>query len=519
MINKIILTSGSRGNFAFRFVVDQSFVGFDHLVSDNSLDILDLLASVGANKEDTFIETLVVDEFLSLGQMVLITRSVNLEFFAGLQGRKFTIARDFDDFNRGERKNPFVLNVELLSEGRLVLEILKIDPIVGRVRRNGSDYTSTLVHADGKHGPQEDLFVRSKGGLEGSAQQVSTVNFSDAFSDGVFLGEVLESEVSGGSFGADEDFIVSHDISTISTSGEDVTVGLAVHGFGSEGSGNQRDGLSFQELELFGEFEDSELNQGVFLRINAFTFRSIVISAGLVIKGREDGGSLAELELALFFQMSELPSDQRVIVGVLVSGDERSSEIRHNTESIQIDLSNGREIREPVMRAGEVLDFIVRDTAHSENAVLRKLSGDLEFLVSLGLLDFFVELLFKISGNSADLVSKSVEFDLELLGSSGNGHTSTMETERPKDVEALEFLVSGSELSLSHGITVTKMELTVHIRIREGDKEFGSIRLGFSLVEVLGFPDFLSFFFDFKKSVTTNKGSFFSFRFHLGRDK
>lgn len=480
---------------------------------------MDLLASVGANNEDTFIETFIVDEFLSLSQMFLITRSVNLEFFASLQGREFTIAWDFNDFNRSERKNPFVLNVELLSKSRLILKILKIDPIVRRIRGNGSDYTSTLIHADRKHRPQEDSFVRSKGGLERSAQQVSTINFSDAVQNGVFLGEVLESEVSGGSFRADEDFIVSHNISTISTSGEDIAVGLAVHGFGSEGSGNQRDGSSFQELELFGEFEDSELNQGVFLRVNTFTFGSVVISARLVIKRREDSGSLAELELLLFFQMNELPSDQRVIIRVLVSGDERSSEIGHNTESIQIYLSNGREIREPVVRAGEVLDFIVGDTAHSENAVLRKLSGDFEFLVSLGLLDFFVELLFKFGGNSADLVTKSVKLELKLLGSSRDGHTSTMETERPENVEALEFLVSGSELSLSHGVTVTKMELTVHIRIREGDEELGSIRLGFSLVEILDFPDFLSFFFDFEKSITTNKRFFFSFRFHKGRDK
>jgi hypothetical protein len=508
------LISRSGDNFAFRFIIDQGLIGFDHFVSDQSLDVLNLLSSIRTNNKDTFIETLIVDEFLGLSQMFLITRSVNLEFFTSLQGRKFTIAWDFDDFNRRERKNPFVLNVELLSEGRLVLEILKIDPIVRRIRRNGSDYTSTLIHADRKHGPQKDSFIRSKGGLEGSSQQVSTVNFSDAVQNGVFLGEVLESEVSGGSFRADEDFFVSHNISTISASGEDIAVGLAVHGFRSEGSGNQRDSFSFQELELFGEFEDSELNQSVFLRINTFTFGSIVISARLVIKGREDGGSLAELELLLFFQMGELPSDQRVIIRVLVSGDERSSEIGHNTESIQIYLSNGREIREPVMRAGEVLDFIVRDTAHSENAVLRKLSGDFEFLVSLGLLDFFVEFLFKFGGNSADLVTKSVKFDLKLLGSSRDGHTSTMETERPKNIEALEFLVSGSELSLSHGITVTKMELTVHIRIREGDKEFRSIRFRFSLVEILGFPDFLSFFFDFKKSVTTNKGFFFSFGFH-----
>jgi len=124
------LISGSRDDFAFRFVVDQSFVGFDHFVSDQSLDILDLLASMGANKEDTFIETLIVDKFLSLSQFFLITRATDLEFFTSLQGRKFTIAWNFDNFNRRERKNPFILEAELFSESRLVLKIPKIDPIV-----------------------------------------------------------------------------------------------------------------------------------------------------------------------------------------------------------------------------------------------------------------------------------------------------------------------------------------------------------------------------------------------------
>jgi len=127
------LISGSGDNFTFRFVVDQSFIGFDHLVSDQGLDILDLLTSVGANNEDTFIETLIVDEVLSLSQTVLITGTTDLEFFTSLQGREFTIAWNFDDFDRGEGKDPFVLEAELFSESRLVLEILKVDPIVGRV--------------------------------------------------------------------------------------------------------------------------------------------------------------------------------------------------------------------------------------------------------------------------------------------------------------------------------------------------------------------------------------------------
>lgn len=59
---------------------------------------------------------------------------------------------------------------------------------------------------------------------------------------------------------------------------------------------------------LGGPFENLELQRGVFLRANTFTFAPVVVHARLAVFDRVNGVPLAELDSVKFFEAVHLPS-------------------------------------------------------------------------------------------------------------------------------------------------------------------------------------------------------------------
>jgi hypothetical protein len=79
-----------------------------------------------------------------------------------------------------------------------------------------------------------------------------------------------------------------------------------------------------------------------------------MISAWLVINLREYSRSVSKLHLFLGFQGVELPSDERVIEGVNLGSNERSSPVSEEAEILQILHAMWREVMQPILWILEV---------------------------------------------------------------------------------------------------------------------------------------------------------------------
>lgn len=177
-----------------------------------------------------------------------------------------------------------------------------------------------------------------------------------------------------------------------------------------------------------------------------------MVGAHLLVLDAEDGGSLAEIDEALFFQDGELPLDEGVVVRIGLSSDEGSPPVDGSAESCQVRGGEGREILRPVDGVSEFWDIGLRDF-HLFHDIVLKLLLLLDFL-GLGL--FVFVLLFLLSGTLLDLllrllngllaldfflgglyfygeigrVSELLEFVLELVSSCADGHSGAVEPER-----------------------------------------------------------------------------------------
>jgi hypothetical protein len=107
------------------------------------------------------------------------------------------------------------------------------------------------------------------------------------------------------------------------------TIGLAVHGLGTQRGWSEEYALSNEGRELFGNnvVGHAHLDQRVLGRQYSLARGTIVIGARLAVSWRVNTETLVKLQFAHFVQGVELPSNKRIVVGVDVGGDERSSPI------------------------------------------------------------------------------------------------------------------------------------------------------------------------------------------------
>lgn len=87
-----------------------------------------------------------------------------------------------------------------------------------------------------------------------------------------------------------------------------------------------------------------------------------MVHARLTVLGREDGVALAETDFALLSELVELPANERVVVGVVVGGDERASPVDLDSHLLEIGDGQWREVLEPMVSLGERFDFLVLQT-------------------------------------------------------------------------------------------------------------------------------------------------------------
>jgi hypothetical protein len=91
-----------------------------------------------------------------------------------------------------------------------------------------------------------------------------------------------------------------------------------------------------------------------------------MISAHLFIFGRVDGCSISELKLPLsvfdetfLFQYGELPADERVIVRVQLSGDERTAVIDMSSKTLYVFSAYRWEVFHPIVCICKIRDCLL----------------------------------------------------------------------------------------------------------------------------------------------------------------
>ena len=103
---------------------------------------------------------------------------------------------------------------------------------------------------------------------------------------------------------------------------------------------------------------------------NAFAVSAVVVRAHLVVQSTENGGPLAELEVASFLQRHELPFDEGVVIGVCIGGDEGSPPVNGSPEPHKVLFAVRGEVLEPVVGVSEFGDFFLGDIHHLQCFIL-----------------------------------------------------------------------------------------------------------------------------------------------------
>lgn len=188
------------------------------------------------------------------------------------------------------------------------------------------------------------------------------------------------------------------------------------------------------------------------------------------------------MDVVSFLQEGELPLDEGIVVRINISSDEGSSVINSNTKRLQISSGEGMEVTAPEFTISKLGNVFFGNTHLFKDVPLS--------LFAL----FFRELrretiVFNFSG--------------KLGGSSRDGLTSTMETERENYIVTTETLVTSNEVDFSHGVTVSQVQSTVQVRVRESNEIFLLTRLGVRFVSLFSFPFALSELFKVYQTISS----------------
>ena len=481
-------------------------------------------------------EALEVGLVLGLGQLGLVVEALDLELLAHVDGGGVAVALDGDDGNDVEGLDHVGGDAVLLGEVGLVLEGLEGDVVVGSVGGNGRHDAGPLVHADRQQREGVDLVVRGIGRAEGQAQELVAGEGFEAGDLAEFLGvvltlfgvEQLAGQAAGRPGAHDEDLVGGIDVvRPVLAGGEDEAVGLAVHGFGPEGGGDEVDGavavggllieegldLAVAGLVVFGR-EDLELDEDVLLRADALPLAPVVIGAHLPVEDGVDVVALPVQHLALGPEGVELPPDEGVVVRVDGRGDEGPAPVDAGAKLLHVVDADGGEVVEPVQRVDELGDLFLRDhllqdvpLPHDARAGLLDQLG----LAPLGLLvrrgrgglgrgggghlglHLGPDLRIVLGKPRRDAVRLGLH--LELVGGGLDGHAGAVEGEGEQHVLAAVALELRPEDGLGQAEGVADVQHAVHVRVRERHDELvvGTVDarlavLGVGLVGLPGLP-------------------------------
>jgi len=146
---------------------------------------------------------------------------------------------------------------------------------------------------------------------------------------------LLVSQVTSSSLADDEVLAILHLIDAVVTIRLDEAVRLTVHSLGTQSGCEQENLLVHERLEALREVQKLNLDASILLWTDTLALGAVVVSARLAVELTIDGIALAELDLAIFLEVVELPFDERVIVWVPRRCNERPSPVSHQTEALQ----------------------------------------------------------------------------------------------------------------------------------------------------------------------------------------
>ena len=148
-----------------------------------------------------------------------------------------------------------------------------------------------------------------------------------------------------------------------------------------------------------------------------------------------------------------MPAHKAIEVWVLFGREERAAPVDSEAKSFQVVLALGRERFAPVEGVLEGGDICVRDAQLLQDLVLSECG-----LGQLGVL-------FKFFG--CRLVGANLaicDFTLQAVCSGLDRHASAVETEGEKHTFSQLLLVANLKLGLRNRVSVTQVQLSVHVR-------------------------------------------------------
>lgn len=150
----------------------------------------------------------------------------------------------------------------------------------------------------------------SKRSFKSFSNNILAFNCSQLWIFTIFFCQILISKVFGSSFTNNEIFVILHFVKTIFSLRKNIAICLTIHSFSSQSSSDQKNIFSFIVSERIWEFHQLNFYSNILLRSCSFSYASIMISAWLVIKSRENCIFLSIDDFSCFFQGFKLPSNE-----------------------------------------------------------------------------------------------------------------------------------------------------------------------------------------------------------------
>ncbi len=337
----------------FGKVVEQfGLSGVDHRLLDLLFGLVDPHSGIrpACLPHAAGMEAVLVDLFLGLVEPGVVGRRY-AEGLHGVPGGKVPVSLDPDYRDRIDRCDGLLVDPVFGVFADVVLDVLKIDPVVRRVGRHGCDHSRSDLGV-AECGRQNGDDAAHHGRLACPSDQV-------AAPDGAEELDVVElhRQLVGGRLGDHPELSLVHDL-VVFRIGVDPETYLAVDGLGPQGGGHE-----FHLPEL-------ELEQGVFLRLRVSSLGYVRL--GCVNRDRAalgaEGGVVGLLyQQSRLHELSELPSYEFSVIRV--QGAREPAPIGQEPEPFpivvdvdfieELDYRHGvREIPQLLVRAAVVLHVL-----------------------------------------------------------------------------------------------------------------------------------------------------------------
>ena len=290
----------ARHHQRLRLVVDVRLVRLHHHFLHFGLRVLHFHPLVFLDHHRPLVKPLQVDLLLGLSEELFVVLALHFELRADFLCGVAAVVGDFDDFDGADIDHVFLDSV-LFAQFWLLLQVPEGCEIIGCVGGDTRDYAGSLFHRNGEHREGVDCLQGSQRRFQGGSQQLPPLHLLQLKDPSELRSHVLMRHIQCTAFRADINLLVLHFKRAVDPIREEEAIGLSVHCFRAESGRHQVDCLSLELLDGFreGVVLDPDFYEGVFLRVDAFSFRAFVVRADLLVRDRENGGTLPEADFIL----------------------------------------------------------------------------------------------------------------------------------------------------------------------------------------------------------------------------